>query len=59
MSARPADVLLTRVTLRERAASGERFSGLYSEVTVHASMGASVANSNSQDDVWFVVCGRR
>ena len=59
MSARPADLPLTRVTLRERAAPGECFSGLYSGVTVHAPMGASAVNSNLHDDASSVVCGRR
>jgi hypothetical protein len=59
MSARTADVPLTRVTLRERAAFGECFSGLYSGVTVHAPTGASAVNSNRHDDASSVVCGRR
>ena len=59
MSARTADVPLTRVTLRERAAFGECFSGLYSGVIVHAPMGASAVNANLHDDASSVVCGRR
>ena len=59
MSAGPADVPLTRETLRERAVSGERFSDLYSGVTVRAPMGAGAASSNQQYDASFVVCGRR